>query len=50
MSIYLPILLIIIGIPALLLLIALQDLYWYREWSRNRMIKQYHKTWKKLNK
>jgi hypothetical protein len=43
MSIYLPILLIIIGIPALLLLIALEDLYCYRQWSRNRMIKQYRK-------
>jgi type III secretory pathway component EscU len=41
--IYLPILLIIIGIPALLLLIALEDLYWYQQWSRKKMIKQYHK-------
>jgi hypothetical protein len=43
MSIYLPILLIVIGIPVLLLLIALEDLYFYRQWSRKRMVKQYHK-------
>ena len=41
--IYLPILIPVLGIPALLLMIALEDLNWYRNWSRKRMIKQYHK-------
>jgi hypothetical protein len=50
MSIYLPILLIIIGIPVLLLLIALEDLYCYQQWSRNRMIKQYRKDIAKKSK
>jgi hypothetical protein len=43
MSIYLPILLIVVGIPAILLMIALEDLHWYRQLSRKRMIKRYRK-------
>jgi hypothetical protein len=43
MFVYLPVLLIVIGIPAILLLITLEDLYWYRQWSRKRMVKRYRK-------
>jgi hypothetical protein len=46
--IYLPILIPLLGIPALLLMIALEDLQWYRNWSRKKMFKRYLKDEAKL--
>jgi Flp pilus assembly protein TadB len=45
--IYLPILILILGVHALLLLSALHEFVWYRNWSRKRQFKSMKKHYNK---
>jgi hypothetical protein len=47
MSIYFPLLLLVLGVTSLLLLIGLDEMLWYRNWSRKRQWKRMRKHYDK---